>query len=406
MPVSLGISLIGVLVVHAYCAFGLAACRANSPAAGAFQSSALAVETSRRVTMTILLVKRVAFAAAVAITALLTDHWGSGLSGVAIPISAALLLLASEIGSARFAAGRPAGAGVFVSPFVRLSQALRPVVSLMSAWSIGLPASERNGGAAAELVTLAEAVHGGGIKERERQLIRNIFQFDDTRASAIMTPRPDMFVIDAERPLEFESIFRSGFSRIPVIAGDIDHVIGIVHIKDVLLRQCDRKPMDLRSVMREAYFVPENKTLDALLQGFKRRRQHMAIVVDEHGGVSGLITLEDTLEELVGEITDETDVEESVILAVRPGEWRVKGKADIDRVNAELRMHIPDIGEYGTFSGYVLSRTGRIPRQSEELRLDGFVITVTARAGNRILEYHVRTDPALQPEPAACLAHR
>jgi CBS domain containing-hemolysin-like protein len=142
--------------------------------------------------------------------------------------------------------------------------------------------------------------------------------------------------------------------------------------------------------MREPYFVPEHKKLDKLLQGFKRRKQHMAIVVDEHGGVSGLITLEDALEEIVGEITDETDVIEPTIVAVAPGEWRVMGKTEIGEVNEKLKMDIPDTGEYDTFSGYVMSQTGRIPREAEEIPLGEFTAVVMNREGNRILEYKVR----------------
>ena len=103
--------------------------------------------------------------------------------------------------------------------------------------------------------------------------------------------------------------------------------------------------------MREPYVVPEHKKLDALLQGFKRRKQHLAVVVDEHGGVSGLVTLEDALEQIVGEISDETDIDEPTIIATRPGEWRVQGKAGIDEVNAALQMSIPDTGEYDRSPG-------------------------------------------------------
>jgi CBS domain containing-hemolysin-like protein len=149
--------------------------------------------------------------------------------------------------------------------------------------------------------------------------------------------------------------------------------------------------------MREPYFVPEHKKLDKLLQGFKRRKQHMAIVVDEHGGVSGLITLEDALEEIVGEIIDETDIIETAIIAVAPGEWRVMGKTEIGEVNEKLRMNIPDTGEYDTFSGYVMSQTGRIPREAEEIALGDFTAVVMNREGNRILEYKVRKR---EPVPA------
>jgi CBS domain containing-hemolysin-like protein len=142
--------------------------------------------------------------------------------------------------------------------------------------------------------------------------------------------------------------------------------------------------------MRDTYFVPENKKLDNLLQQFKRRKQHMAIVVDEHGGVSGLITLEDALEEIVGEIVDETDKFEPHIVKLNKDEWRVLGKSEIDEVNEKLEMEIPDSKEYDTFSGYVLEQIGRIPQEKEEIPLGNFVVTVNEMDGTRIKEYIIK----------------
>ena len=242
-----------------------------------------------------------------------------------------------------------------------------------------------------ELMTFVEVVEEEGeIKEAERELIHNIFEFDDTNASEIMTPRADMFVIDVNGELKLEEIVKSGFTRIPVIDGDIDHVVGILNIKDLLMHQAtSEQAVDVRKIMREAYFVPENKKLDNLLHQFKKRKQHMAIIVDEHGGVSGLITLEDALEEIVGEIVDETDQFEPHIVKLKEDEWRVLGKTEIDEVNEKIPMNIPDSKEYDTFSGYVLNTIGRIPHEKEEILLDDFVVTVNEMDGNRIREYIV-----------------
>jgi len=242
-----------------------------------------------------------------------------------------------------------------------------------------------------ELMTFVEVVEEEGeIKEAERELIHNIFEFDDTNASEIMTPRADMFVIDVNEELKLEEIVKSGFTRIPVIDGDIDHVVGILNIKDLLMHQAtSEQAVDVRKIMREAYFVPENKKLDNLLHQFKKRKQHMAIIVDEHGGVSGLITLEDALEEIVGEIVDETDQFEPHIVKLKEDEWRVLGKTEIDEVNEKIPMNIPDSKEYDTFSGYVLNTIGRIPHEKEEILLDDFVVTVNEMDGNRIREYIV-----------------
>jgi CBS domain containing-hemolysin-like protein len=243
-----------------------------------------------------------------------------------------------------------------------------------------------------ELMTFVEVVEEeGGIEEGEKELIHNIFEFDDTSASEIMTPRADMFVINADEELDTEEIIRSGFTRIPVIEEDIDHVIGILNVKDLFMHQVtSSSDAEAREVMREPYFVPENKKLDNLLQEFKRRKQHMAVVVDEHGGVSGLITLEDALEEIVGEIIDETDKFEAHIVKLAENEWMVLGKSEIDDVNEKLQMNIPDTKEYDTFSGYVLDQIGRIPEEKEEFNLGNYIITVQEMDGTRINKYVVK----------------
>jgi putative hemolysin len=243
-----------------------------------------------------------------------------------------------------------------------------------------------------ELMTFVEVVEEEGeIKEEEKELIHNIFEFDDTNASEIMTPRGDMFVIDADEKPDFEKIIESGFTRIPVIEGDVDHIIGILNIKDLFLHIITSgSEIDVRKIMTPPYFVPENKKLDKLLHQFKKRKHHLAIVVDEHGGVSGLITLEDALEELVGEISDETDKEEPHIVKHKVKDWIVLGKSDIDEVNDIIGMEIPESKDYDTFSGYVLNTIGRIPVEKEQFTLGGFIITVEEMDGNRIKKYSIK----------------
>ena len=250
-----------------------------------------------------------------------------------------------------------------------------------------------------ELLTMVEVVEEEGeIKEEEKEFIHNIFEFDDTNASEIMTPRADMFVVDMEEEFNLEAVVKSGYTRIPVIEGDIDHIIGILYIKDLLMHSASsNEKIDVRKTMRDPYFVPENKKLDNLLQQFKKRKQHLAIVVDEHGGVSGLITLEDALEEIVGEIIDETDKFEPHIVKIKPNEWRVLGKSEIDEVNEKVKMNIPDSKEYDTFSGYVLDQIGRIPQEKEEIKLGDFSVTVKEMDGNRIKEYIVRQKGETKP---------
>jgi magnesium and cobalt exporter, CNNM family len=246
-----------------------------------------------------------------------------------------------------------------------------------------------------ELMTFVEVVEEEGeIKEEEKELIHNIFEFDDTNASEIMTPRGDMFVIDADEKPNFEKIIESGFTRIPVIEGDVDHVIGILNIKDLFLHIITSgNEIDVRTIMTPPYFVPENKKLDKLLHQFKKRKHHLAIVVDEHGGVSGLITLEDALEEIVGEISDETDKEEPHIVKHKVKDWIVLGKSDIDEVNEIIGMEIPESKDYDTFSGYVLNTIGRIPVEKEQISLGKFIVIVEEMDGNRIKKYSIKKQP-------------
>lgn len=257
-----------------------------------------------------------------------------------------------------------------------------------------------------ELMTFVEVVREEGeIKEEEQKLIHRIFEFDDTNASEIMTPRADMFVIEADNPLDLKAIVESGYTRIPVIGDSIDNVVGILNVKDVLAHQARNAGQpDLRKLMRPPYFVPEHKKLDSLLRQFKKRKNHMAIVVDEHGGVSGLITLEDALEELVGEIRDETDKEERLIIKRKSKEWVVLGKTDIEEVNEVIGMNIPDSAEYDTFSGYVLEQIGRIPSENEEFELIGYRVIVKSMDGNRIREYVVQKMEHREAEEEASLS--
>ncbi|MGB5985871.1 MAG: hemolysin family protein, partial [Desulfobacterales bacterium] len=225
-----------------------------------------------------------------------------------------------------------------------------------------------------ELMTIVEVgEEQGEIREEEKELISNIFEFDDTNAYEIMTPRADMFVIDTQDPLSLAQISKSGFTRVPVIEDSIDNVVGIINIKDLFNQMAkSQEKIDIQKLMRPPYFVPENKKLNSLLAQFKKKKNHLAIVVDEHGGVSGLISLEDVLEEIVGEISDETDKEEQLIVKTNPQEWMVLGKTDIEDVNLTLGMEIPDISEYDTFSGYILDLIGRIPREKEEIAIEGY----------------------------------
>jgi len=238
----------------------------------------------------------------------------------------------------------------------------------------------------------------GEIKEEEKEYITNIFEFDDTCCSEIMTPRADMFVIDVSEDMDIKKILKTGFSRIPVIEDSIDNIIGILHVKDLFAsfqKACASEsdiPLDVKQIMRKPYFIPESKKLDSLLQDFKQKKNHIAIVVDEHGGISGITTLEDVVEEIIGEIIDETDRMTPDIVRLKGNKWLVAGKIDIDDLNKELEIEIPESNTYDTFSGFFLEQIGRIPKSGESIIINNWTVTVKDMDGNRIQSFIIKKD--------------
>jgi len=243
-----------------------------------------------------------------------------------------------------------------------------------------------------ELMSFVEVVHEEGqINPGEKELINNIVKLDDIGVSHIMTPSADMFVIDKSEEPQLDKIIKSGFTRIPVIEGDIDHIVGMVNIKDLFRQQANASGgLVLEEIMRDPYFVPENKKLDQLLNQFKSRKDHAAIVVNEYGEVTGIVTLEDVLEAIVGDITDETDIIKQPVVQIRNKEWLVLGAADIETINQAIHMDIPESIEYETFSGYVLDQTGKIPKEKEQIVIDRYLITINEMDGNRIKTFIVK----------------
>lgn len=333
-------------------------------------------------------------AAAAIMTRLAIELFQNNAVGVATAVMTVLILVFGEVFPKSVATrNNVLIARIVIRPLYWFSLFCRPIVFLLDFIPKLTGRIKRTPSVTEEeLMTFVEVVREEGeIKEEEQKLIHRIFEFDDTNASEIMTPRADMFVIEADAPLDLKAITESGFTRIPVIENTIDNVVGILNIKDILMHEAgsSEKPV-VRTLMREPYFVPEHKKLDSLMRQFKKRKNHMAIVVDEHGGVSGLITLEDALEEIVGEIRDETDKEERLITKRKNREWVVLGKTDIEAVNEIIGMNIPESAEYDTFSGYVLEQIGRIPSENEEIVLGKYQVVIQSMDGNRIKEYVIR----------------
>lgn len=251
-----------------------------------------------------------------------------------------------------------------------------------------------------ELITMVEAVEEEGeIREEEKELIHNIFKLDDISASEIMTPTTDIFSIEVDGPLPLREIIKSGYTRIPVADGNIDNIVGIVNVKDILAHNVSSiDKIDVRKIMTNPYFIPETKKIDKLLHEFQKSKNHISIVVSEHGEVIGLVTLEDVLEVLVGDIEDETDIVKPRIIKIKNNEWIVPGRVGIEDVNKKINMMIPESYEYDTFSGYILWKLGRIPEDKERVDIEGFSIVVKEKGGNRIISLLIKRKP---PEQAS-----
>jgi len=209
----------------------------------------------------------------------------------------------------------------------------------------------------------------GQILESERDMIHRIFDFDDLEAIDVMTPRNKMVCVSSDTKIKIaEKAFHiKGHSRLPVYDNDLDNIVGFVHIMDVHKLTPARKKKSIGTVMRDILFVPSSKKLDTLLRFFQRKKQHMAIVVDDFGTNMGLVTIEDVLEEIVGEIIDETEKIEPMIKKLKKNRYLVQGRADIDEINQFCGVDLPEDEASNTISSYILQTIGRIPSQGELL---------------------------------------
>ena len=257
-----------------------------------------------------------------------------------------------------------------------------------------------------------EGEREGRLDKRQRQMIENVIRFAETNASQIMTPRTDIISIPsgATAVEARQLIATSGHSRIPVTSGHLDTVVGILYAKDLLERSCGPSGggMRVKDVCRPPLFVPESKKLDELLQEFQGDKVHMAIVLDEYGGTAGLVTIEDVVEEIVGEIVDEYEQEPTKPIRPCPpgpaaqGEaepllarsFEVEARVRIDELNRQLSVRLPEHEDYETVGGFVLTRLGYIPKAGEALEHDGLRLTVLDAEERRITRLRIDLPPA------------
>lgn len=221
-----------------------------------------------------------------------------------------------------------------------------------------------------EVMSILEEGQGNGeIREEGKKMINAIFAFDDKLAHEIMTPRTDVFMIDIQDPIDefIEDLMRLQYSRIPVCDGDSDNIIGILHVKDYMIKayQDGFENVDIRSILRKAYFVPETKKIDTLFFELQKTKQHIAILIDEYGGFAGIVTMEDIIEEVMGDIDDEYDEEETEIVKVDENTYMIDGNTDLDDINDELGLELVSENSE-TLGGFIIELLGDLPDEEEK----------------------------------------
>jgi putative hemolysin len=348
------------------------------------------------------------------VTTLTIRLWGIHQVPVSTAVTLAAVLTLFEIAPKSYSASQPDRVALGVArPIALLHRALRPVASALNAiaqFLIGKVMVKVFGGSVSlaghafsdeeikQLVTAGE--RGGEVQEEAAELIHGVIEFADKVAREVMVPRTDMVCLPQEA-LASEAvkvIEEFGHSRIPIYADDLDHIMGIVYAKDLLTQLQQGTPAaTVAEVARPAHFVPESKGLDDLLPEMQQRRVHIAIVIDEYGGTAGLLTIEDLLEEIVGEIVDEYDREEAQIRMVSADEGIVDARAGVNDVEEAFGVELPQ-GEFDSIGGFVLDRIGRLPEAGEELEARGLRIRVEEVNAHRIQKLRVTRVESGEPE--------
>jgi putative hemolysin len=236
-----------------------------------------------------------------------------------------------------------------------------------------------------------EGEQQGVLDQAKVDLIHGVFAFTDTPVKKVMIPRPKIFALDTATPPDEVTrlIIESGFSRIPAYDGSIDNVVGLAYVKDILRLLEKHQPVVLRKILHPVHFVPEAKKVGQLLKELQKRRIHMAMVIDEHGTVTGLVTLEDLIEEIVGEIQDEYDWEERPVERLKDGSLVVEGTVSAADLREKYEIPIPESAEFQTVAGFMLEQLGSVPKGGEVVAFGDYRLTVVDVERNRISKVKV-----------------
>jgi len=321
-----------------------------------------------------------------------------------IPVG--LINLVFELVPRSYAVLHPHGTAVRLYPFIRTASLVLSVPASMATALANVIAGRFGGKASFVIANQAEeeiktiaatAEESGEIEMDEREMLHSVFEFSDTVAREVMTPRVDMDALPVtSTPEEVMALIQdSGHSRIPLYEQTDDQIVGIIHAKDLLMAMLSKTNRSLRGLMRPAIFVPENKNLHELLAEMRVHRSQMVVVQDEFGGTAGIVTIEDIVEELVGDIVDEYDVEEPEVIATENG-WLADGKTHIDDLNEQVGSNF-ESEEFDTVGGFVFGLFGRQPRMGEEIATDDYTFRIADTDGRRIIKLLVqKAKPELQ----------
>lgn len=356
-------------------------------------------DNNERLLITILIgVNLVNIAASSIATSISIQIFQSNAIGIAVGIMTLVILVFCEIIPKNIAMANNEWIAIAAAPVIRgLQYLLFPIIKLLEWFTllISKPFRDKTDPIITEeeiisVVSLGEEV--GEVEEDERIMIHNIFRFSDLQVNEIMIDRTMMFSIDVTMSLQeaAREIVNRGYSRIPVYEEKPDHMIGILYSKDILkAKLSDDSSIGVKDLIRPVMFVPETMLLDDLLREFQKEKVHIALVADEHGGISGLITIEDILEEIVGEIYDETDNEKIMIRKISEQKSIVRGETEIEAVNEAMQLNLSEKEDYETISGFILAQLRHIPEKGEELIIENAVIRVTKADEKRIIEVEI-----------------
>lgn len=327
---------------------------------------------------------------------------------IALPIAFSIItilhIVFGELAPKSLAIQRPEAVTLGVAYPLRVFYFLfKPIIWILNSFAnwvlkrFGIaPASEHEVHSPEELRYLVEqGSESGTIEETNYEIIKNAFDFSERTARQVMTPRMKVVGLNIDQADEkmLNKLIDEGYSRVPVYKNSLDNIVGIIYIKDLLLRMRKKDEVVIKELLRPAHFVHESKKISDLLRDFQREHIHMAIVVNEYGGTEGILTLEDIIEEIVGEIQDEYDNEIPIVEEIDPSQFKALGAASIADINEYLPDPIPENKEYDSLAGLLIYHFGRIPNDNEKIVIEPYEFTVLKRLRNNIAQVQISRLP-------------